>query len=119
MMTASCLLDEIDRKERIVQYSGGKIDENAIGITSERVGYVPGIHTVTIDGRADTIEITHTARSREGFASGAVKAAEWLGASEVIPMHYNTFDAIKVNIEDFERQIREIGKIPRVLKIKE
>ena len=49
----------------------------------------------------------------------AVKAAEWLGASEVIPMHYNTFDAIKVNIEDFERQIREIGKIPRVLKIKE
>ena len=48
------------------------------GITSERVGYVPGIHTVTIDGSADTIEITHTARSREGFASGAVKAAEWL-----------------------------------------
>lgn len=78
MMTASCLLDEISRKERIVQYSGGKIDENAIGITSERVGYVPGIHTVTIDGSADTIEITHTARSREGFASGAVKAAEWL-----------------------------------------
>ena len=49
----------------------------------------------------------------------AVKAAEWLGVSEVIPMHYNTFDAIKVDISDFERQIREIGKIPHVLKIDE
>ena len=47
----------------------------------------------------------------------AVKAAELLGASEVIPMHYNTFEAINVDIGDFERQIREIGKIPRVLKI--
>lgn len=49
----------------------------------------------------------------------AVIAAEWLGASEVIPMHYNTFDAIKVDITDFERQIREIGKIPVVKKILE
>lgn len=47
----------------------------------------------------------------------AVKAAEWLGASEIIPMHYNTFDAINVDIADFERQIREIGKIPRVMTI--
>ena len=78
MMTAECLLGEIGRKKRIVQYTGGKIDEDAIGITSERVGYVPGIHTVTIDGKADTIEITHTARSREGFASGAIKAAQWI-----------------------------------------
>lgn len=47
----------------------------------------------------------------------AVVAAEWLGASEIIPMHYNTFDAIKVNIQEFEQQIREIGKMPRVLSI--
>ena len=47
----------------------------------------------------------------------AVKAAEWLGVSAVIPMHYNTFDKISVNIEDFERQVRSIGKIPMVMKI--
>jgi 4-hydroxy-tetrahydrodipicolinate reductase len=34
------------------------------------------------DSYADTIEITHTARSREGFASGAVRAAQWLAAEK-------------------------------------
>lgn len=48
----------------------------------------------------------------------AVKAAGWLGASEIIPMHYNTFDAISVDISDFERQIREIGKMPLIMQIK-
>ena len=47
----------------------------------------------------------------------AVIAAEWTGASVIIPMHYNTFESINVEIEEFENQIREMGKIPRVLKI--
>lgn len=47
----------------------------------------------------------------------AVIASEWLGASGVIPMHYNTFEAINVDIVDFERQIREKGKMPIILKI--
>ena len=67
--------------------------------------YQPDIAMLPIGGKY-TMDIEH-----------AVKAAEWLGASEIIPMHYNTFEAISVNIADFERQIREIGKIPRVLKI--
>lgn len=45
---------------------------------SLRVGTVPGTHTLLFDSTADTIELTHTARSREGFARGAVRAAEWL-----------------------------------------
>jgi len=45
---------------------------------SLRVGTVPGTHTLIFDSSADSIEITHTARSREGFARGAVRAAEWL-----------------------------------------
>ena len=45
---------------------------------SLRVGSVPGTHSLFFDSAADTIEITHTARSRDGFASGAVLAAEWL-----------------------------------------
>ena len=47
----------------------------------------------------------------------AVMAAQWLNASEVIPMHYNTFEAIKVDIDDFERQIRGKGKVPVVLNV--
>ena len=45
---------------------------------SLRVGSVPGTHTLFFDSAADSIELTHTARSREGFALGAVRAAEWL-----------------------------------------
>ena len=47
-------------------------------VSATRAGNIPGTHTVGFDGTADTIEFTHTARSREGFASGAIVAAEWL-----------------------------------------
>ena len=49
-----------------------------VPIASIREGEVPGIHTVTWDSPVDTISITHSAKSREGFALGAVLAAEWL-----------------------------------------
>lgn len=45
-------------------------------VSSTRVGNVPGTHTVIIDGPADTIELTHRARGREGFALGAVRSLE-------------------------------------------
>ncbi|MDE6479877.1 MAG: 4-hydroxy-tetrahydrodipicolinate reductase [Muribaculaceae bacterium] len=47
-------------------------------ISHRREGEVPGIHTVTWDSPQDTITISHSAKSREGFALGAVLAAEWL-----------------------------------------
>ena len=47
----------------------------------------------------------------------AILASKWLNSSEIIPMHYNTFDAINVDITDFERQIRGLGKMPLVLRI--
>ena len=47
----------------------------------------------------------------------AIIASEWLNVTAVIPMHYNTFEAINVDITEFERQIREKGKVPVVLKI--
>ena len=49
----------------------------------------------------------------------ATIAAQWLGAKSVIPMHYNTFDAIKVDIADFELKIKGINLEPVVLKIGE
>lgn len=45
---------------------------------SVRVGKVPGTHTIYFDSPEDTITLTHTAKGREGFALGAIKAAEWL-----------------------------------------
>jgi 4-hydroxy-tetrahydrodipicolinate reductase len=49
---------------------------------SLRLGAMPGVHSLFFDSPTDTIEITHTARSREGFAAGALVAAEWLGAQK-------------------------------------
>ncbi|HET9531536.1 MAG TPA: dihydrodipicolinate reductase C-terminal domain-containing protein [Blastocatellia bacterium] len=46
--------------------------------SSTRAGYIPGAHTVGFDSEADTLAITHVARSRAGFAEGAVMAAEWI-----------------------------------------
>ncbi|HVE59592.1 MAG TPA: dihydrodipicolinate reductase C-terminal domain-containing protein [Pyrinomonadaceae bacterium] len=47
-------------------------------VAATRAGNIPGTHIVGFDAAADTIELTHTARSREGFASGAILAAEWI-----------------------------------------
>lgn len=53
------------------------IKDNEVLITSKRLPNVPGTHTVKYESKIDTIEITHTAKSREGFALGAVLAAEF------------------------------------------
>src|SRR4029077_14793531 len=49
-----------------------------IPITSVRAGHIPGTHRVGFDSAADQIMLTHTARSREGFAAGALLAARWI-----------------------------------------
>lgn len=54
------------------------ISENELQVAALRGGYVPGTHTLYLDSQADTIEITHRARSRSGFALGAVLASQWL-----------------------------------------
>jgi 4-hydroxy-tetrahydrodipicolinate reductase len=49
-----------------------------IDVSSTRAGKIPGTHEIGFDSSADTITLTHTARSREGFARGALKAAKWV-----------------------------------------
>jgi 4-hydroxy-tetrahydrodipicolinate reductase len=49
-----------------------------IPIASTRAGHIPGTHRVGFDSAADQIMLTHTARSREGFAAGALLAARWI-----------------------------------------
>lgn len=58
--------------------------ENEIHIEAVRTGEVPGTHTITYDSGIDSIEIKHTAHNREGFALGAVIAAEWLAGKQGI-----------------------------------
>ncbi|MEK6279503.1 MAG: dihydrodipicolinate reductase C-terminal domain-containing protein [Acidobacteriota bacterium] len=45
---------------------------------STRAGYIPGTHSVGFDSAADQVMLTHMARSREGFAAGALMAARWI-----------------------------------------
>jgi len=47
-------------------------------VSATRAGNIPGTHRVGFDGPADQILLQHTARSREGFAAGAILAAEWI-----------------------------------------
>ena len=49
-----------------------------ITVSSNRAGMVPGTHEIGFDSAADTITLRHTARSREGFARGALEAAKWV-----------------------------------------
>jgi len=53
-----------------------------IDVSSTRAGAIPGTHTIGFDSASDTIELTHTARDRRGFASGALLAARWVQGRE-------------------------------------
>ena len=62
-------------------YTNWTLDQpkkDQIHIETKRIGTVPGTHTVTYNSAVDEIEIKHTAHNREGFALGAVIAAEWI-----------------------------------------
>ena len=52
--------------------------ERPIDASANRAGTHPGTHEIGFDSAADTITLRHTARSREGFARGALKAAQWI-----------------------------------------
>ena len=72
---AEGILEQLDRKNKWVKETEGNPDEMAI--KSFRRGQVPGIHTICYESEVDTISITHDAKSRDGFALGAVVAAEF------------------------------------------
>lgn len=72
---AEGILENIPSKKSWVNESTENADE--LGIISEREGQVPGTHIINYDSEVDYIEITHCAKSRKGFAFGAVLAAEY------------------------------------------
>jgi 4-hydroxy-tetrahydrodipicolinate reductase len=52
--------------------------DRPVGMSSVRAGAIPGTHTIGFDATSDTIELTHAARDRRGFAGGALVAAKWI-----------------------------------------
>jgi 4-hydroxy-tetrahydrodipicolinate reductase len=78
--TGNILLEHIDRKDTLVTtaLTDRKIEPGELHFSSTRGGSMPGTHSVYFDSPFDTIEITHTARTRDGFAIWAVICAEWL-----------------------------------------
>ena len=60
--------------QQVLEQAGGK----KLSIASIREGDIPGTHTINLDSEFDSLTLTHAAKSRRGFAEGAVKAAEWL-----------------------------------------
>ena len=92
---ANIIIEE-SRKENIhTAAEPPKAEDLHIGFG--RIGEIFGIHTVIIDGEADAIELTHRAKSRKGFAQGAVLAARWIATqkgwfdfSEIFPSMLNT-----------------------------
>ena len=76
---ANILQQRISRKTSLAtETQHQQIDAGALHVTSARMGHVFGEHEVTLDGPYDRITITHEAKGRDGFASGALRAAEWL-----------------------------------------
>ena len=81
---AEGILERVERLERFAlqQEAQAASEDGCIPITAHRIGNTPGTHVVTYDSAVDTLEIKHTAKGREGFASGALMAAQWLIGKE-------------------------------------
>ncbi len=77
LLIAKKILENIKSKERITT-NPLDVDENSLQIASLRFGEVFGVHKILFDSEFDTIEITHTAKNRKGFALGALLAAVWI-----------------------------------------
>lgn len=76
---AQILVSQIHRKKEILaRPPEGKIGSEMLHVSSTRAGMVAGTHTIGFDSEADLIELKHVAKTRRGFALGALTAARWL-----------------------------------------
>lgn len=76
--TAISLANDILSQSNYTNWVLENAKPNELEITAKRIENVPGTHSVFYESAVDTIEIKHTAHSREGFALGAVIASEWI-----------------------------------------
>lgn len=92
--TAISLAKDIISETDYTGYTLENPSENEILIDAKRINEVPGTHSIFYKSAVDEIEIKHTAFSRQGFALGAVVAAEWIigkkgvfGMKDVLNLH--------------------------------
>ena len=79
LMLGNMLLERIRRKtELLATHPSTRIAPHQLQISSERVGAVVGTHSLLLDSLSDSMELTHRAKNRSGFALGALLAAEWI-----------------------------------------
>ena len=76
--TAISLAEGIFKETNYTNWTLNNAQENEILIDAKRIAEVPGTHSIFYKSSVDEIEIKHTAFNRQGFASGAVVAAEWI-----------------------------------------
>jgi 4-hydroxy-tetrahydrodipicolinate reductase len=75
----SVLMESLDRKDHLeTETQHGRIDAFGLHVSSTRVGSVFGEHTVFFDSPFDQLRLAHIARTRDGFAHGALRAADWI-----------------------------------------
>lgn len=95
LMLGNILESELEKKNKIVtERLDRKIEPDELHIASVRGGYHPGLHSIQFDSVADTVELKHTARNRDGMAYGAVLAAIWLEGKKGFFNIDNFFDSI-------------------------
>ena len=68
----------LELRRRMARHYG----DRELPITSLRAGYVPSVHAVGFDSAGDTVHLEHRARSRQGFADGALLAAKWIAGRQ-------------------------------------
>ena len=100
-------IEEAHHKRKLDAPSGtalklGEVVRQNLGrdvpVSSTRSGYIPGTHRLGFDSAADQIRITHEARSREGFAAGALMAAEWIVGRKGVYEFSEVFDEIVASL---------------------
>lgn len=92
---ADIILNNYDGKDKVVYQPGNRrVDENELHFTSMRCGNINGLHEVFFDSKEDQISIKHEARSREGFAKGALMAAKYIEGKKGMYNFVECFDDV-------------------------
>ncbi|MEI7896066.1 MAG: 4-hydroxy-tetrahydrodipicolinate reductase [bacterium] len=95
IVLANDIIRQTERKEKWVKETVENPEE--LGIKSYRTDNVPGTHVVKYESEEDCIEIIHTAKSRRGFALGAIMAAEWVPGKKGFYDMKNLLDSQIIN----------------------
>lgn len=90
---AKDILGAVERKTEWVK--GASNEANEIPIISQRIDPAPGTHHIQYQSTIDTIQISHTAHSRAGFARGAIRAAKWIVGKTGV---FNMQDVLEIEI---------------------